>query len=747
MMKFKLSAVFLAVIMALSLCGSVMVFAEDGCVQKKIDNNAIRLEMTGAAYTDFEAGGTKTFTFTVPTTGTYGMWFDNANYTASKLTAVVQNGDETVFNQSYTSETKEPVYSTRGHERFGDENNLNMKLTAGVSYTLSLTSESAFSGMNYIDFRCLELPVLSDLGAKTAIHPADFYTGSTLLNVHNHQQYQTGSGFVSGTSLVGDYTKAEDALRTPLFTENSLASKYFGIVLNGGRTAVYHLVAPQAGWYSLSFKANAYPSGRPIDIRLYVGGARAALLHYSGNGDADVQSPAFWLDAGENEIKLHAITSDLYVKNLIITSLGSVYSDTSTAIAPVGETNVELINAHSVSAVSNFAGGFKAQAGHYSEQDITIAETGYYNIYTYMKAHQASFNVLIGKVGQDGAVADYENVTSSFYTDRSSANLNSTGRGWSSDGFLRLLMYNAHLFEAGKTYRIRIEFIDVDPSKYTIDLDKYPGYEVTTDYEAFVSAPLTVKRTDGVLSDTETTYLSGWDIIPESNWGYVTWSPAEQAYQGYNSTTQPVYDSVLFAGETGRLRNVLFNKGGNNTYKFRLLAKTAGRYNINAFVNSGTTNSAIYTYQIDGEAAQEKSITDDGNVMNNPFYVDSVYLTEGEHTITVTPVSNTGGTWRFYGFGVDYVNETFVALNEANSQCTYNVALSETDGTVIVALYSGSELVGIDTQTVTSAQNKVSGTVAYSGEKPEYAKIFVWSDLKNVTPLLKPVTIDSGSWH
>ena len=39
MMKFKLSAVFLAVIMALSLCGSVMVFAEDGCVQKKIDNN------------------------------------------------------------------------------------------------------------------------------------------------------------------------------------------------------------------------------------------------------------------------------------------------------------------------------------------------------------------------------------------------------------------------------------------------------------------------------------------------------------------------------------------------------------------------------------------------------------------------------------------------------------------------------------------------------------------------------------
>ena len=104
---------------------------------------------------------------------------------------------------------------------------------------------------------------------------------------------------------------------------------------------------------------------------------------------------------------------------------------------------------------------------------------------------------------------------------------------------------------------------------------------------------------------------------------------------------------MLFAGETGRLRNVLFNKGGNNTYKFRLLAKTAGRYNINAFVNSGTTNSAIYTYQIDGEAAQEKSITDDGNVMNNPFYVDSVYLTEGEHTITVTPVSNTGGTWRF----------------------------------------------------------------------------------------------------
>ena len=88
-----------------------------------------------------------------------------------------------------------------------------------------------------------------------------------------------------------------------------------------------------------------------------------------------------------------------------------------------------------------------------------------------------------------------------------------------------------------------------------------------------------------------------------------------------------------------------------------------------------------------------------------------------------------------------------MALNEANSQCTYNVALSETDGTVIVALYSGSELVGIDTQTVTSAQNKVSGTVAYSGEKPEYAKIFVWSDLKNVTPLLKPVTIDSGSWH
>lgn len=748
MRKSKVMSFFLAAVMVFSLCGAMTAFAEDGYVQKKIDNNAIRLEMTGTAFTDFEAGGTKTFNFTVPTTGTYGMWLDNATKTASAITAVVKNGETEIFNQTYTTDTGS---FTRGHEKFGDEKNLHMALTAGVTYSLTMTSAATFTGMKYVDFRCLALPVLSDVGTKAAVHPADFYTSKNMITQHNHQQYHTGAGLDSSATLVGDYTKPQETLRTPLFTETGLATKHLGIVLNNNTQVTYKVVAAKAGWYDIDVTAAASPTGRALDLRLSVNGARVATRRYTASQGSEVlKFPAVWLNEGENDLLFLELTSALYFQKLMFTSLGTECSDTPTAIAPTGETDVELINAHAVSGVSNYAGGFKAKAGHYSEQDITFSETGYYNFYTYMKAHQASFKVLVGEAQADGTVASYTDVTSEGYTDKTQANLNSAGRGWSSEGYLRLLMYNARLFEAGKTYRVRIEFLTIDPSTYKVNT----GFVVDANYEAFVGAPLTVKRTDGVISGTETTYISGWDAIPNSRWGWITWTPVEQAYQGIPSG----YDSVFCVDgsstaeqsqKSSKLRNVLFLKGNNNEYYYNLKVKTAGLYNIALFADSGTATSTTntFTYAVDSAAEQEKTITDDSTPLTAPFDVTSVYLTEGDHTVMVKPQAASGGTWRMYGLAVSPVNETYIALDEENSLCTYNVQLSEITGEVIVALYSGNELVGVATSPVTEAQTKVSGTVTYTGTKPDYAKVLVWSDLENIVPLLDAVTIENTNWY
>ncbi len=747
MAKLKFSAVFLAIVMALSMCGAIPAFAEDGCVQKKIDNSAIRLEMTGAAFTDFEAGGTKTFHFTVPTTGEYSMWFDNAKSTTSNLTAVVKNGENEVFNKSYT--TKANGVGTNGHERFGNQTALRMSLTAGVDYTLTMTSDNAFTGMKYIDFRCLNLPVQAAAGAKTAVQPSDFYSYNGIAQ-HVNQQYYAGNGFISGASLAGDYAHPQDALRTPLFTNNSLEGKYHGIVLNNNVTATYKVTASAAGWYDVDVYAAASPGNKPLDLRLKVNGAKTGTRRYTGPGDQTLSFPAVWLNEGENVLDFFEFTSALYLKGLIFTSLGTGYSDTPTAIAPTGETDVELKDAHAVSGVSNYAAGFKAKAGHYSEQDITFSETGYYNFYTYMKAHQASFNIKVGEVGADGNVASYTDVTNDTYRDIKNANLNNASRVWEADGYLRLLMYNSRLFEAGKTYRLRIEFLEIDPSAYTVN----SGFVIDKDYEAFVCAPITVKRADGILSDSDNTYISAWDVLPDSSFGYATWSPVEQAYQGYPQD----YDCVLCIGAAGKsinenstkLRNVLFLKGGDNTYRYSLKAETAGFYSIGIFADSNSTNSVTFTCQIDNGTADTKTVTDDGGTKTTAFNIlSSVYLSKGDHTITLTPVSATGGTWRMYGLAVTpvAVDETYIALDEAKSQCDYNVKLTDTDGSVIVALYSGKELVGVDKKDVTSAQTKVNGTVKYSGSKPEYAKIFVWKDLVTVTPLISSVKIENSNWY
>ena len=58
-----------------------------------------------------------------------------------------------------------------------------------------------------------------------------------------------------------------------------------------------------------------------------------------------------------------------------------------------------------------------------------------------------------------------------------------------------------------------------------------------------------------------------------------------------------------------------------------------------------------------------------------------------------------------------------------------------------MAVYSGEELAGVVSIPVTEEDTAVSETVPFTGGQPDSAKLFIWNNLTDITPLVKNITV------
>jgi len=137
-------------------------------------------------------------------------------------------------------------------------------------------------------------------------------------------------------------------------------------------------------------------------------------------------------------------------------------------------------------------------------------------------------------------------------------------------------------------------------------------------------------------------------------------------------------------------------------------------------------------------------------------FSEKVYLNEGENKLTFHADPRTqktgaekaadeaaiaaGGTAGSYkvGYYIDYVSfkpvTENVTINGTNVSGT--VVFDETiSGKLIVAAYSGKELIGTQMTDINASFADISVSFASA---PESVKVFVWSDLVKVAPVTNP---------
>ena len=122
---------------------------------------------------------------------------------------------------------------------------------------------------------------------------------------------------------------------------------------------------------------------------------------------------------------------------------------------------------------------------------------------------------------------------------------------------------------------------------------------------------------------------------------------------------------------------------------------------------------------------------------------ETVYLPEGYHTVQVIAANPAAGTTRIAAVEFEKADSrNAVMINASAGTCTFDFAIeAPAEGVVVMAVYSGEELVGVVSIPVTEEDTAVSETVPYTGGQPDSAKLFIWNNLTDITPLVKNITV------
>lgn len=301
----KVIAMLLSLTMILSVCGMMTVFAEGEYAVKYGANNVIRIE-NSADNLGFEAGVARTFEFNVPADGEYFVILGKAKNAEGKydiginLSLSLTQGEETpqvldyTFNKGMRQDFQAPV------ERVGNNVPMNVTLTAGAC-TLSLTAETE-TNIYYIELRDTRLQITEE---KQTISSFDFKEAS-LNGSHVNEQvaYGTGIMYPDGYTLVGNYL---DAAFDQSTTDSNRRVRYIHIL--NACFAEYDIDVQTAGYYQISTFMNLYTTAYPKTSTLTVqvdGNAVSDLSYIKESKETPsllIPSRAIYLTAGRHTLR------------------------------------------------------------------------------------------------------------------------------------------------------------------------------------------------------------------------------------------------------------------------------------------------------------------------------------------------------------------------------------------------------------------------------------------------------------
>ena len=192
--------------------------------------------------------------------------------------------------------------------------------------------------------------------------------------------------------------------------------------------------------------------------------------------------------------------------------------------------------------------------------------------------------------------------------------------------------------------------------------------------------------------------------------------------------------------------NAVFHSGVDFTYALNV--EKAGFYNVRLLLNNDNSGDAKTAtgikLSVDG-AAPSNSISYPCplDAYTAQTFDETVYLPEGYHTVQVIAANPAAGTTRLGAVEFEKADsQNAVIINASAGTCTFDFDLTApTEGVAVMAVYSGEELAGVVTVPVTAADTAVSANVPYTGGQPDSAKLFVWNNLTDVTPLIKNITV------
>ncbi len=653
--------------------------------------------------------------FTPTVTGEYVVFLTNNTSAANDLNISVSDSkDAEVYNVTRTLKNNSYI-------RFGDNQYTAIPMTAGETYTITLSGVNNPIAVSYMDLRLVNaLPVPTE--GKFMISPSD-YSATTIGSSHMSQQFNAIAYTNADYPLIGDYMSS--SLKTP---RKSTTTIHHG----NGTVVSYTLDIQKAGAYQFTIPTpTTYPgTAKKEQISMLVNGGEYDVKGWEEKA-SDLVFDACYLAEGINVIsfknltvpyeldgeKINGSQVGAYVKAILCEPV----AEANTNVIVSGSTDVDSVipiaKATSINGnfVYNQAGYHEAYAGASISYEIDVEETGMYSVYVNALIPQQGVNITVDGVDRTSYAYDdkaqKENVSASYLTVHD-----------------KKLSYPVEL-TAGK-HTVTLTF------KNGLAWKDNAIAEIT-DADNFASKlyKIWVRRVDLTASETETVYLRSWDFISES-----CLNEAEESSNcpGWLFPHQYSQGGTANIGNFVSNRNVVFINSAAITY--RINAPKAGYYTITAYIGVTEGNENTFTVTTGDKTYNGAHVgTGKGDAGAD---VTGVYLEKGANDVTFKAPVTCNGTMRLFGISVTTENTEFVKVDtiSATVSVKFDAAYS---GTALVALYNADNaLVGLKTEVIENADYyaaEVDITAA-----PTKAKVMVWKDTATtLAPLCDAILITS----
>lgn len=692
----------------------------------KVDDTLSRFELETPVALSL-TGNSYAFSFTPAATGEYAFFLDNTGSATGAVKILVNDAEDgKVFEQEYTT-------IGRTYERFGDNVYMAAPMTAGQTYTITMSGSGNAVTMGYFDVRCVS-PLAIPAEGKFAVSPSD-YVVTTIENSHMSQQFSSQNYKNTDYPMIGDYYS--EALQSP-------RDRATTVHLGNGAYVTYALNVTTPGYFTLTLpNVTTYPDASAESIRLSVNGAEYDTQGWEGTA-TDLTFEPFYLYAGVNRITLTNLTvpndvagkpdgSDTgsYIKSLLFDQEASEPEPTSIS----GDTKADsMIPLNSMTAQegtidTNADGALLFKAGSSVTYEVNVEEAGTYAIYMDGKAAQQGVDVLVDGESKLGATyittGQMDAVTASFNNRQ-----------------VKKLSYAIDLTAGEHT----IQFAFKNGKKWVGGAASEGGKveDITTE-DNYTSEmySIWVRRIDLTANANEEMFLRSWDFTATS---FLNEEEHSSSSAGWTFPHQYTQGGPFTVGSFTDCRSVVFIDGTSVTYKINI--PQDGYYNISAFiVNGGSSATNTITMTIGEDSYTKDHVSDGNNTMDASDKVtfDPVFLAEGSYDVIFKAPAKgvVQGTLRLYGVSVAKQSGDLVAVGTDSASVSVSFDGNYT-GCVVTAFYSATnELVGVLTEDVEDAAS-YSADVTLSGT-PVKAKVMLWSDMTNVKPLSDAIEFTSGS--